>query len=147
MHQKLVVAIGVGALALGAVNVSVAQIVAKGKLLDQKEPIATRKIYTSTTTGFYNLSIYGTVTVADPNSRSQRSYTLEWTDDSGVTNKAFPIYGQGNVAGSFGNFTGAWGAPVPTEVKAGTPITFAITQAGGADRSEHSLYWTLEKLE
>ena len=147
MYQKLVVAIGVGALALGAVNLSAAQIVVKGKLLDQKEPIATRKIYTPTTTGFYNLSIYATVVVADPNSTSSWSYTLEWTDDSGVTTKNFPLYAQGKVAGPWGNFIGTWGAPIPIEVKADTPISFAITQTGPADKSEYSLYWTLEKLE
>ena len=147
MTRKPLIALAIWTVVICTANLTAAQVVAKGKLLNRTEVIPTRTIFTPTATGLYRLSIYGTITVADSNSTSEWGYTLSWTDDSGVTNVAFPIYASGRQAGSFANFIGSWGAAVPIEVKAGAPITFAITQSGSGDKSAYSPYWTLERLE
>jgi|ERR1700687_460472 hypothetical protein len=147
MHKRTFVALAIVTLVIGGANFSAAQIVAKGKVLNHTTPIAPRTFFTPTNTGLYRLSVYGTVTVTDPNSTSEWSYTIAWTDDSDVTNRGCSMFASGKGAGSFGNFIGAWGDACPIEVKAGTPITFSVTQSGSADKSAYSLYWTLERLE
>jgi hypothetical protein len=85
--------------------------------------------------------------VADPNSQSVWDFNLQWTDDSGTVNSATPLYGMDDTAGSFSSFIWKWGDAMPIEVKAGTPITFAVSQSGSADKSAYSLYYVLERLE
>ena len=153
MHKTLYAAAVFACLALTLSNSSAQtapsfpQIVAKGKLLNQTATIPTTTIYTTTQTGLYSLSVYGTVIVADPNSQSEWVFNLQWTDDSGTVNSASPLYGTDNTAGSFSNFIWKWGDAMPIEVKAGTPITFTVSQSGPIDKSAYSLYYALERLE
>jgi len=147
MRKNLFLASLIVGTTLTLCNASDAQIVAKGKFLNQTAPIASRTIFTPTKTGLYCLSVYGTITVADPSSESEWSYNLQWTDDSGAINSAMPLYGLDNEAGSFSNFIYRWGDAIPIEVKAVTPITFSVSQRGPADSSAYSLYYTLQHLE
>ena len=128
-------------------NFAAAQIVARGKVLNQTAQIPQKTIFTPSASGLFRLSIYGEISVADSTSTSSWFFSLNWTDDSGVASAGGPIYGPGNTAGSFYNFISRGGVALPIEAKAGTPITFAVTQNGATDKSEYSLYWTLEKLE
>jgi hypothetical protein len=153
MHKTPYLAV-VLALALTLGNVSAAQIapfvpqiVAKGKALNQTATIPTTTIYTPKQTGLFSLSVYGTIVAADSSSQSEWQYNLQWTDDSGTVNSATPLYGTDNTAGSFSNFIWKWGDAMPIEVKAGTPITFTVSQSGPADKSAYSLYYVLERLE
>jgi hypothetical protein len=148
VHKRTFLAVAIATLVICGANLSAAQIVvAKGKVLNHTTPIAQRTFFTPTSTGLYGLSVYGTVTVADPNSTSEWSLTIAWTDDSDVINNGCVMYASGNRAGSFGNFIGSWGDVCPIEVKAGTPITVTVSQTGSPDKSAYSLYWTLEQLE
>jgi hypothetical protein len=138
-----VTALLAGTLSLSASNASAA-IVAKGKLLNQTAPI-TKTIYTPTATGLYRLSVYATVTVANPSSQSTWNDRVQWTDDSGVLSTQ-GLGQSGNALGPFFWFVACcWS--IPLEVKAGTPITFSVTQSGPADNSAYSVYYTLERLE
>jgi hypothetical protein len=47
----------------------------------------------------------------------------------------------------FWNAEGFSGAPVMLQAKAGTPITYAVTQTGTIGNGQYSLYYTLEHLE
>ena len=123
-------------------------IVAKGKLVNQTAPIPTTTIFTPKETGLYRLTVYATVTKADPNSQSSWSYLPGWTDDAGEAFGSNLLLQGGNTPGSF-LFEGFWqlGAGLPLEAKAGTAITYAMTQSGPPDNSAYSLYYTLERLE
>jgi hypothetical protein len=128
------------------------QIVAKGKLPNQTAPIPTTTIFTPTQTGLYRLSVYATISKADLNSGSFWNYQPSWTDDSGVLQQAVAlVLGSGSLLGQFTMSDNAvlqyGGTTLPIEVKAGTPITYSMTQQGPPDNSAYSLYYTLERLE
>jgi hypothetical protein len=127
------------------------QIVAKGKLLNQNAPIATTTIYTPAHTGLYRLSVYATLTTVNEFSTSQWDYNVGWTDDAGVQSIPNFLYQQGNVLGQFFGSDDAigyqGGIALPFEAKAGTPITYSMTQYGSPDNSAYNLYYTLERLE
>jgi hypothetical protein len=128
-------------------------IVAKGKVLNQNAPISTTTIFTPNQTGLYRLSVYGTVTTAgDQTSNSYWSYNPAWTDDSGVAQtQASGILiasVDDRAVGSFVlNNVGNIGVALVLEAKAGTDISYSMTQVGPPDGSAYSLYYTLERLE
>jgi hypothetical protein len=125
------------------------QIVAKAKLSHQTAAIPTTTIYTPAQTGLYRLSVYATLTKTDPNSASYWLVNVSYTDDAGpYTLNQLLFTGSDNEIGViylYGSFP--VGAVVPFEVKAGTPVTYSVTQNGPPDNSAYSLYYTLERLE
>src|SRR5216684_8145793 len=58
-------------------------IVARGKLVNQTAPIPTTTIFTPTQTGLYRLSVYATISKADPTSAGLWVFSPSWTDDGG----------------------------------------------------------------
>jgi hypothetical protein len=125
------------------------QVVAKGKLLNQNAPIATTTIYTPTQTGLYRLSIYATLTTANPSSDGWWDYTLGWTDDSGAQSIDQFLYQNSNTPGPFEYLASypSGGGTQPFEAKAGTPITYSLAQPNGPDGSVYSLYYILERTQ
>jgi hypothetical protein len=124
------------------------QIVAKGKLPNQTAPIPTTTIFTPVQTGLYRLSVYATISSADPNSKAYWDYSYSWTDDAGVQSQRGFLIGTSLILGQFAFLDVNLGAPsMPFEAKAGTPITHNMTQYNGPDNSAYSLYYTLERLE
>ena len=124
-------------------------IVAKGKLVNQTAPIPTTTIFTPTQTGLYRLSVYATVTTTDPSSQSYWNFNAGWTDDAKAESVTTILYSTGNVLGPFdyASVLIVGGTVAPFEAKAGTAITYSITQGGPPDNSAYSLYYTLERLE
>jgi hypothetical protein len=125
-------------------------IVARGKLLNQTAPIPATTIFTPTQTGLYRLSVYATITRADPSSQSDWLYSFGWTDDSGPVVESDFLYGYPTNVGQFFSYNNSesfGGAALPFEAKAGTPITYSMAQQNGPDNSAYSLYYTLERLE
>ncbi len=125
-------------------------IVARAKLANQTAPIPTTTIFTPTQDGLYRISAYATVAKADPNSQSAWSFGVQWTDDAGAGQLANGVlFGIGNVSQAFiwENSFSLGGATVILEAKAGTPITYSMTQCCSPDNSAYSLYYTLERLE
>lgn len=126
-------------------------IVARGKLVNQTAPIPTTTIFTSAQDGLYRLSAYATIIKADPSSSSSWDYLPSWTDDSGLLNTANPLLFSSPSNQYLGPFAwsdvGIFGGTLILEAKAGTPITYSVTQSGPPDNSAYSLYYTLERLE
>jgi hypothetical protein len=124
-------------------------IVARGKLLNQTAPIPTTTIFTPTQTGLYRLSVYATVTTSDPSSQSVWYYNYSWTDDAAPQTAGGLLYKPGDQSGLFDNDTSTLDGGVVrvVEAKAGTTVTFTVTQFNGSDNSAYSLYYTLERLE
>ena len=124
-------------------------IVAKGKLVNQTAPIPTTTIFTPTQTGLYRLSIYATLTKTDPNSSSYWLVNASYTDDAGPYTLNSLLYtGSDNEIGPLWLFgSSPVGAVIPFEAKAGTPVTYSVTQNGNPDNSAYSLYYVLERLE
>lgn len=127
------------------------QIVARAKLTHQTATIPTTTIYTPTQTGLYRLSIYATVSKSDPNSGSNWIVGVWYTDDSGQQQPLGGLLeGYNSVPGMFTiqNFLTSLGGPTVTfNAKAGTPVTYSVTENGPPDNSAYSLYYTLERLE
>jgi hypothetical protein len=127
------------------------QIVAKGKLPNQTAPIPTTTIFTPTQTGLYRLSIYATISKADPSSGSGWIYNLQYTDDSGPQILYQFLWGYNNVPGQFTVYSQLFqdfaGPTITFEAKAGTPVSHSLTLSGPPDNSAYSLYYTLERLE
>ena len=123
-------------------------IVAKGKLVNYTASVPLTTIFTPTQDGLYRLSVYAIVSKTDPNSISSWSYNPAWTDDSGSRSEDELLIGYGNSLGPF-TYEAQYGTgiAVPFEAKAGTPITYSVTQLGPPDNSVYSLYYTLERLE
>ena len=124
-------------------------IVAKGKLVNQTATIPPTTIFTPTQSGLYRLSLYATVTRTDLSSQSYWFVNAGWTDDAKTVSQDAILFTTGNVLGPF-SFEGVallGGAVIPLEAKAGTPVTYSITQGGNPDNSAYSLYYTLERLE
>jgi hypothetical protein len=97
------------------------------------------------------LSTFGlpTVTKTDPSSQSYWNFNMGWTDDAKVVAVNNILYTTGNVSGPFSypNLGTIGGTSAPFEAKAGTPVTYSVTQDNGPDSSAYSLYYTLERLE
>jgi hypothetical protein len=157
MYKTLCIAVlMVGLLALMGHSSSAApapftspQIVARGKLVNQKAAISPTTILTTVQTGVYRLSIYATLSEADANSTSQWSVFSQWTDDAGAEEAGISNQ-YGNLAGQFNcySFFNAAGGPTVTfEARGGTPISYSVFQSGPPDNSAYSLYYTLERLE
>jgi hypothetical protein len=126
-------------------------IVARAKLLNQTAPIPTTTILTPTQSGLYRLSVYGTVTQLDTISTVFWDFQPSWTDDNGTPNLLTGFYftenGDSTVQPFFWTADGFSGASVVLQAKAGTPITYAVTQTGALGNGQYSLYYTLERLE
>jgi hypothetical protein len=124
-------------------------IVARGKLLNQTAPIPTTTIFTPTQTGLYRLSVYATITTSDPISQSAWYFNYSWSDDAGPQVAGGILFQSGASFGEFNNDTSTLdgGQVKAFEAKAGTPITYSMTQAGASDSSAFSLYYTVERLE
>jgi hypothetical protein len=119
-------------------------IVAKAALVDQTAPLPTTTIFTAPHDGLYQLTIYASITTADPNSGSSWNFNLSYTD-LGATNSWTPwCFGKANTAGFFRN---GFPASLALQVKAGTSVTYSVTQNGAADNSAYSLFYTVERLE
>jgi len=119
-------------------------IVAHAKLTNQTATIPATTILTPKTTGLYRLSIYQTLTTANPASQSCWEIILNWTDDAGAE--------EAEVNCDFGSQTPpqayVYSPQVLTfEVTAGSPLTYSVAQFGGSDGTAYSLYYTLERLE
>ena len=142
---------------LGLVAIGNAQgtIIKKGKLKNQTAPIPETVIVTPSTDGLFRLSVYATVTTANIASESFWSVNLFWTDDAGPQVGPGVLFTYQGVS-ELGSFipeyspygTGAGGGfDTVFEAKAGTPISYSVTQQGLPDNSAYSLYYTLERLE
>jgi hypothetical protein len=127
-----------------------AQIVAKGKRVNQTAAIPSSTIYSPTQDGLYRLSIYATVNKADPNSQSDWNLYVFWNDGTGLQ-QITPLIGDGNMLGQFAQMffvvPPIAGPVIVMEAKAGSRIGFQVVQGGPADNSTYSLYYTLEQLE
>ncbi len=123
-------------------------IVARAKLVNQTATIPSTTIFAPTQDGLYRLSVYAIVTKTDTNSGSFWSYGPAFTDDSGPHSLGELLTGYGNSLGTF-TYEAQYGAGIamPFEAKAGSPITYSVTQVGPPDNSAYSLYYTLERLE
>jgi hypothetical protein len=130
------------------------QIVARGKLVNQTGTFETA-IFTPNQSGLYRLSVYATITTADPNSTSNSYYSVSWTEDTGRTQGTTLLVANDTSVGQFFNaalwynFGDQWydgGVDRTFQAKAGTPIM----HGGGPnvpDNSAYSIYYTLERLE
>jgi hypothetical protein len=126
-------------------------IIVKRRLVNQTATIPTTTIFTPAQDGVYRLSAYATITTPGPNSQSFWFYDVGWTDDEGpeTAGNSNLYYGYGVQPGQFwGSFPSKSGGMVTTiEAKAGTPITYAMNQAGPPDGSVYSLYYVLEQID
>lgn len=124
-------------------------VVAPIAVAGQTAPIPTATILTTNADGLYRLSVYATISTADPNSTSNWYFNIGWTDDAGpqVSNQFLTSCGcsSGPFQSVGGSVIGA--SPLIFEAKAGTAITYSVTQNGPSDNSVYSLYYTLERLE
>jgi hypothetical protein len=151
--KRVVSAVALLALALAIIGIahvsanpavsSSPQFVAEAKLVDQTATIPVTTIYTAPSDGLYRISFYPSITKADPESRSSWSFNVFWTDLGAPFSFAPLSTGNGDRAGSFENAT----TPIAIQMKAGTSLTYSVTQSGSPDSSVYSLYYTLEKLE
>lgn len=126
-------------------------IVAKRRLVNQTAPIPATTIFTPTQSGLYRLSMYATVTQANPATNDNWYTHIYWSDDAGAeeSNGAGYIlsWNSGNTPPS------AWAAStgdqpglvITFEAVAGMPISYAVT--GVADGSAFSLYYVVERIE
>jgi hypothetical protein len=131
-------------------------IVARGKLLNQTGTLS-NPIFTPSQSGLYRLSVYATVTTADPNSTSNWYYGFSWTDVTGATRGVTLLVADNRNIGEFFNaalwyeFGDEWadgGVSRTIQVNANTPITQDVSLNNGPpDNSAYSLYYTLERLE
>jgi hypothetical protein len=124
-------------------------IVKKVALTNQTGPIPTTTIFTPGTSGLFRVSVYMTQAVAG-NSPDYWTVDLGWSDDAGKEAAAtvsssvgqVPPMAWGFVSGSFQP-----GSVVTVEGRAGQPLTFDVTDAGGfGNDGSYSLYITVERL-
>jgi hypothetical protein len=145
-------ALAQGSKSAPATTYSSPQIVAKGKFPNQTVAIPTTTILTPAKDGLYRLSVYVTMTTTG-NPGSTWNYNLSWTDDAGPQSLPSFLFALDYLTGPFFQFANigfgaSLGGPVTVfEAKAGTPITYSVTQSGPADSSAYSLYYVLERLE
>jgi hypothetical protein len=123
-------------------------IVAWGRLVNQTASIPTTTIFTPTQDGLYRMSVYITMTKADPNSGSYWTYNIAWTDDAGAESENELFHQNDNTPGQFVYqfLATLGGTAVPFEAKAGTPVTHSTKQVGPPDSSAYSLYYVIERL-
>lgn len=138
------------------VTLTTPMIVASGKLLNQKGPFS-QTIYTPGVSGVFRLSLYATITTADPASSSNWLYGYSWTDASGTLQNV----GNALVAGDYQlgqfydgapfeiTFSTVFNGGITTTFQAnkGMPITHFTEQSGGSDNSAYSVYYVLERLQ
>jgi hypothetical protein len=122
-------------------------IVAHAKLANQTAPIPTTTIFTAKTAGLYRMSIYQTLTTANPTSQSCWEVIVNWSDDAGTEEgQTNCVFGSQTLPQAYLN------PPFPGqvftfEVTAGSPVTYSVAQFGASDGTVYSLYYTLERLE
>jgi hypothetical protein len=126
-------------------------IVAKRRLVNQTAPIPTTTIFTPAQDGVFRLSVYATLTGTDSSSQSYWQWGSAWTDDAGPQNPQQVYFSPNQDSITSGQFLGldaiGGGLLTTIEAKAGTPITFTVSQVGGPDNSAYSLYYVLEQIE
>jgi hypothetical protein len=125
-------------------------ILVKRRLLNQTAPISNKTIFTSAHDGVYRLSTYAVLTTPGPSSTSIWEYSVAWTDDAGPESAPNIYYQFGQDLGQFFSNVNAspLGGLVTTfEAKAGTDITYTVSQVGPPDGSAYSLYYVLEEIE
>jgi hypothetical protein len=126
-------------------------ILAKRRLVNQTAPIPATTIFTPTQSGLYRLSMYATVTQANPSTNDNWYTHIYWSDDAGAeeSNAAGDIlsWNSGNTPPSaWANSTGDQpGLVITFEAVAGMPISYAVD--GVADGSAFSLYYVVELLD
>jgi hypothetical protein len=163
MYRTLCIAVLLTALAFMAGTKSVGSsqltlttptIVASGRMLNQTSPFS-KTLYTPGVSGVFRLSVYATITTADPSSTANWEYGFSWTDATGAQQGAGTVLGaQDYQKGEFWdgaasgiNTTYLGGTNRTFQANAGTPITHSMTCAGGPDNSAYSVYYVLERLE
>ena len=137
-------------LTLVAIGNAQGTVIKKGKLKNQTAPIPETVIVTPTTDGLFRLSLYASVTTIDISSKAYWYVNVFWTDDFGSQAAANILWGLPQWGGQFINPAGGatiGGVESVFEAKAGTPISYSVTQTSGSDSSAYSLYYTLERLE
>ncbi len=117
-------------------------IVAKGKFIGRATSIPMTTIFTPARTGLYRVSMYMTVTTADPSSSYCWSPLLQWTDDGSTPEIGSFLSTCGSSVGPAysGNTIGAVNI---IEAKSGTPVSFEILKQ---DNSVISFYYVVEAL-
>jgi hypothetical protein len=136
------------------ITLTTPMIVASGKMLNQTAPFS-KTLYTPGVSGLFRLSVYATITTADPTSTANWEYGFSWTDSTGAVQGAGTVLGAQDYqkgefwdgAASGTNTVYLGGTNRTFQANAGTPITHFITCAGGPDNSAYSFYYTLERLE
>ena len=86
---------------------------------------------------------------ADPNSQSSWIYSIASVDDAEAESEGTILFQSRSFQSQF-QYEGLFqqgGVVIPFEAKAGTAITFNLSQSGRPDNSAYSLYYTLERLE
>jgi hypothetical protein len=123
-------------------------IVARGKLLKQTASVPATTIFTPTQGGLYRLSMYSTVTVANPATNDNWYTYLFWTDDAGSEQTdAVPLSWNSGNSPPYAWGNGASDQPglvLTFELAARTPLSFTVN--GVTDGSEFSLYYVVERL-
>jgi hypothetical protein len=151
MYKNLSIALLIVAFGLVAIRSTGTQapmatspiIITKRRLVNQTAPIPTTTIFTSTHDGVYRLSVYATITQADPSSDSNWEWGAGWTDDAGAEISSSRYVASDWFLGQFG----VGGLVTIIEAKAGTPITYSMSQRSPADNSAYNLYYVLEQIE
>jgi hypothetical protein len=144
-----------GSKSVGAVPPSPASpaIVARGSLLNQTVPFSAT-IYTPAQDGVFRLSVYPTITTADPNSESSWSYGFGWTDIAGQPLNAYGVLqsansqlGEFSTSGNSGGYDFEGGIIRTFQANKNTPITQSMSLGGPPDNSAYALYYVLERIE
>jgi hypothetical protein len=135
------------------VNLTTPMIVASGRLLNQKGAFS-QTIYTPGVSGVFRLSVYATITTADPASSSDWSYGYSWTDASGtLQNVGLALIASNAQLGafidgaSFGNGISTGGFTRTFQANKAMPIIHFTGEGGSPDNSAYSVYYVLERLE
>jgi len=118
------------------------QIVAKGRLLNERGAIPTTTIFTPPQTGLYRFSAYSTGPLSSAS--GYWNINLYWTDDFGPEWTTELLQ---NANGGFGSVGWPSGTVGMFEVIAGQPVSYSITLATGDGGGSYSLYYTIERLE
>jgi hypothetical protein len=122
-------------------------IVAKGKLPTQTAVIPTTAIFTPNHDGLYRLSVYATLLTTVENSQNSWQVGASWTDDAGSQSANSVLFSVNQLGPFVWSQVGSFGPALTFEAKAGSPISYFVTQSGPADGTAYSLYYTLERLE
>jgi hypothetical protein len=122
-------------------------IVARGKLVNQTAPIPTTTLVTPSQDAVYRVSVFAVITTSGVDNQSSWSYHISWTDDSGQESGAY-LFQQAAAYGQFVDVTGNTDGGIVRifEAKAGTPVTYSMSENGTPEGSVYSLYYVVEKL-